>query len=204
MHRIETLTLYCCHPQGRAEAGAGGDAQLQVLRWVYGGLACVQNLDFLERQAEVLSWFYNSACLHVAVITSRVYISATLAPTSVLLLGCSTAGAPCLQASCHPPAPHWLRHASTEKAMLLFKLLTKRICYLILISMQVLPGGAAPAARAAAVGVLLDELAAAWRRYQHTLDCKRKAAQLSCVPRSHDCWWQRATWRCPRMSGSHP
>ena len=47
--------------------------------------------------------------------------------------------------------------------------------------MQVLPGGAAPAARAQAVGALLDDLAAAWRRYQHTLDCKRKAAQLSCV-----------------------
>lgn len=44
-----------------------------------------------------------------------------------------------------------------------------------------LPGGAAPAARAQAVGALLDDLAAAWRRYQHTLDCKRKAAQLSCV-----------------------
>lgn len=64
VHRIETLTLYCCHPQGRAEAGPGGDAQLQVLRWVYGGLACVQNLDFLERQAEVLCWLSNSACLH--------------------------------------------------------------------------------------------------------------------------------------------
>ena len=24
-----------------------------MLRWVYGGLACAQNLDFLERQAEV-------------------------------------------------------------------------------------------------------------------------------------------------------
>lgn len=134
------------------------------------------------------------ACI-VAVIMSRVYISATLAPTSVLLLGCSTAGAPCLQASCHPPAPHWLRHVSTDQAMLLFKLLTKRVCDLILFSMQVLPGGAAPTARAAAVGALLDELAAAWRRYQHTLDCKRKAAQLSCVPRFQDpfdpfhmCW----------------
>lgn len=49
------------------------------------------------------------------------------------------------------------------------------------VSIQVLPGGAAPAARAQAVGALLDDLAAAWRRYQHTLDCKRKAAQLSCV-----------------------
>ncbi len=159
------------------------------------------------------------ACI-VAVIMSRVYISATLAPTSVLLLGCSTAGAPCLQASCHPPAPHWLRHVSTDQAMLLFKLLTKRVCDLILFSMQVLPGGAAPTARAAAVGALLDELAAAWRRYQHTLDCKRKAAQLSCVPRFRTrstlftcagrrkvagissrreqelrSWWQCVTWR---------
>jgi hypothetical protein len=33
--------------------GGHDEGQLQVLRWVYGGLACAQNLDFLERQAEV-------------------------------------------------------------------------------------------------------------------------------------------------------
>ena len=46
---------------------------------------------------------------------------------------------------------------------------------------QVLPGGTTPSARASAVGVLLEELATAWCRYQHTMDCKRKAAQLSCA-----------------------
>lgn len=36
------------------QQGGHDEGQLQVLRWVYGGLACAQNLDFLDRQAEVL------------------------------------------------------------------------------------------------------------------------------------------------------
>lgn len=50
---------------------------------------------------------------------------------------------------------------------------------------EVLPGGSAPHARSAAVGALLDDLSAAWRRYQHTMDCKRKAAHLSYAATPH-------------------
>lgn len=46
--------------------GARDEGQLQVLRWVYGGLACAQNLDFLERQAEVLA----AAVLPLRVLSS--------------------------------------------------------------------------------------------------------------------------------------
>ena len=55
-------------PQGGHDEG-----QLQVLRWVYGGLACAQNLDFLERQVEVppcrqscQSWYFLPMSAHAA------------------------------------------------------------------------------------------------------------------------------------------
>lgn len=68
-----------------------------------------------------------------------------------------------------------------SSATMLPPVIVRLVITLFCENQQVLPGGAAPAARASAVGALLDDLAAAWRRYQHTLDCKRKAAQLSCV-----------------------
>ena len=39
--------------QASTPKGRHSDQQLQVLRWIYGGLVCTQNLEFLERQAEV-------------------------------------------------------------------------------------------------------------------------------------------------------
>ncbi len=39
--------------QASAPEGRAAEEQLQVLRWIYGGLVCTQNLEFLERQAEV-------------------------------------------------------------------------------------------------------------------------------------------------------
>jgi hypothetical protein len=57
--RSARVLLLTCHLQlwsrfdGMLSQGGHDEGQLQVLRWVYGGLACAQNLDFLERQAEV-------------------------------------------------------------------------------------------------------------------------------------------------------
>eukprot|EP00208_Stichococcus_sp_RCC1054_P002912 CAMPEP_0206142900 /NCGR_PEP_ID=MMETSP1473-20131121/18579_1 /ASSEMBLY_ACC=CAM_ASM_001109 /TAXON_ID=1461547 /ORGANISM="Stichococcus sp, Strain RCC1054" /LENGTH=3025 /DNA_ID=CAMNT_0053538067 /DNA_START=97 /DNA_END=9174 /DNA_ORIENTATION=+ len=98
---LEVNTWWLEHLTNAGGEGRHSEEQLQVLRWIYGGLVCTQNLEFLERQAEVL------------------------------------------------------------------------------------PGGSAPHARSAAVGALLDDLSAAWRRYQHTMDCKRKAAHLSGLAKQH-------------------
>lgn len=40
--------------QGGSQKAAGSAAPaLQVLRWIYGALVCTQNLEFLDRQADV-------------------------------------------------------------------------------------------------------------------------------------------------------